>query len=452
MSTTYPITARRKLEPAARGRWLRRPTRTPDELLKPDAHHVLVYRVDGQYVLDSDRMLPVDERVIGATYVSMVDVRRNAPVSVVLNIPSADAADFEVVVTFTCTVTDPVAVVRGGIDAREALWSYLKAHHRIFELGLDYPLSKVNDVRRAVGAQITAYVTIKPPTVPGMNVSMANVEVTNPEYLKKLEEQSRSKEAEARLAAQEQENRHRLKAGQVLNDHSIETVQQEHQHRMDDQVHTRGREKSLTDARHQRAMASEQVQFEREQFEENMLTIGENPRRALMAAFVSGRIDASTLSEQLRQLDEKDRAAELHELTLEREERRLEREEHQLELAAKREEKQVKREERHRTDEQRRADQQRLADQAREDRLRREEQDRQDERERFQWRIKLLQQAAEKGHFDMVNLHADRLYAEVVGLSPLDGEATQRSLPEGETPVAELESEDSRAQVREDDD
>jgi hypothetical protein len=416
-----------------------------DELLKPDAHHVLVYRVDGQYVLDSDRMQPTDERVINATHVSMVDVRRNAPAVVRLTIPSADAADFEVVVTFTCTVTDPVAVVRGGVDAREALWSYLMAHNRIFELGLDYPLSEVNDVRRAVSAQVTAYVTIKPPAVPGMSVSIASVEVTNPEFLTDLEEKSRWKRVEAQLAEREQEHQHRLRAGQLLNDHSIESVQQEHKHRMDDRVHTRDRGKDVADAQHQQTLAKERAQFEREQFEETMKTIGDDPRRALTAAFVSGRIDATTLSEQLRQLDDKDRAAKLEELALERAERRLE-------LAAKREDKQLKREERLRQEEQLRAKEQRLAEQDREDRLRDEENSRQDERERFQWRIKLLQQAAEKGHFDMVNLHADRLYAEVVGLELTDGEATQQSLPVGEAPVAELESEDSEAQVLEDDD
>ena len=433
MTATYPITARRKLEPAERVGWLRKQTRKDDDLLKPDAHHVLVYRVDGQYIVDSDRMGASDERVINATHVSMVDVRRNTPVEAVLTIPSADASTFEVVVTFTCTVIDPVAVVRGGIDAREALWSYLKTHHRIFELGLDYPLSEVNEVRRAVSAQVTAYATIKPPVVPGMSVSIASVEVTNPEFLKDLEEKNRAKEAELRLAEREQEDQHRLKTGQLLNDQQLETIQQEHRHLIDDRGQDRDRTMESVGARHWRAMAGEQADFERHQFAENMKTIGESPRRALMAAFVGGRIDASALAEQLRLLDEQDRGATLRELTLEREHKRR------------------KLGDRRSLEEQQRLDRLRQAEQEREDRIRREENLRQDERERFRLRIDLLKQAAEKGHFDMVNLQADRLYAEVVGLTPIDGTATG-SLPEAASPVAELESEDSTTQVREEDD
>ena len=91
------------------------------DLPRPDAHHELVYRVSGRYVLDRTVCRGNDDRVMNATHVSLVDTRRNAPVTVGFWIPSGDAASFEVTVTFICTVTDAVAVVRDGVDAQETL-------------------------------------------------------------------------------------------------------------------------------------------------------------------------------------------------------------------------------------------------------------------------------------------------------------------------------------------
>lgn len=436
MTTNYPIIDRRKLNSAEKAGLFRKKSRTDGELLKPDAHHVLVYRVNGVHVLDGDRMRRTDEQVVDATHVSMVDMRRNAPVRVVLEIPSADTSQFEVVVTFVCTVIDAVAVVHGGVDAQEALWSYLQAHNQIFGLGMDFQLSQVNELRRAVSAQITAYTTIKPPTVPGMAVTMASVEVANPEYLAKYEEQHRGKDVEQRLAELEQENQHRLQAGQVLNDHSLETVKQEHTHRIADHDHSRDQTIATSDAQHRQQLADEQAAFERKQFNLQMDAIGRDPRRALTAAFVNGRIDASTLAERLRALDDQDEEMRQRKLALERDERR------EL-LAAEREDRQWEREQ-----------QRLLSERQREDDLRREQQAREDEGNRLSMRLNLLKQAAEKGHFDMVNLQADRLYAEVMGLEPPAMETTTTpTLLAADAPVAEIESDaDRTAQVREEDD
>ena len=86
---------------------------------------MLVYRVDGDYLLDSARLRRGDDDVVRATHVSVVDMRSGAPVVVELSIPSRDAAEFAVHATFACTVTDPVAVVRDGVCAGIALRSYL---------------------------------------------------------------------------------------------------------------------------------------------------------------------------------------------------------------------------------------------------------------------------------------------------------------------------------------
>ncbi|MCY1136362.1 hypothetical protein OWR29_00005, partial [Actinoplanes sp. Pm04-4] len=50
----YPITARRHLAKAEKSKWYRRAERSDADLLQADAHHVLVYRVGGDYVLDND--------------------------------------------------------------------------------------------------------------------------------------------------------------------------------------------------------------------------------------------------------------------------------------------------------------------------------------------------------------------------------------------------------------
>jgi hypothetical protein len=395
---------------------------------------VLVYRIDGQYVLDSDRMRAHDDRVINATHVSMVDTRRDAPVVVTFEIPSSDAAGFEVSVTFVCSVSDPVAVVRGGVDARTALWGYLQAHPRTFELGLDYRLSEINELRRAVSAQVTAYSTIKPPGVPGMAVRMASVTVKNPEFLVQYEERHRGKDYDSRLARQDQELEHRLRTGQLLNEQSIDTVKQDHTHLLADRDQVHGQAAAASGARHRREQAGEQAAFELDQFDRRMDAIGTDPRRALMAAFAGGHIDASALSERLRELDQLDMEAVQRERQLE-----LDR---QLEIESARQTDQ--REDR---DAQRANERERREDEREERRWRREQQQlrdqqiREDEREKFRARVELLKQAANNGHFDTVNLQADRLYAEVVGLGPT---------PVDSAPKPEILASDPRSVAKDD--
>ncbi|MFC0533040.1 hypothetical protein [Phytohabitans kaempferiae] len=499
MSIAYPIAARRKLDPADKAHWYSKRKRKESELLKPDAHHVLVYRVDGQYVLDNDRMPAADDRVVSATHVSMVDMRRDAPVVVTLHIPSADASYFEVVVMFVCTVNDPIAVVRGGVQAQEALLAHLKAHHKLFELGLRYRLSDVNEVRRVIGAQVTAYVTIKPPVVLGMAVSMASVEVSTPEVLTKYESRHRDKDFEQRLARQEQEYQQQLKVGEVRyeqsmasvrqehehslasgrqeHDHTMADVRQRHEHRLADRAHDREQDVRTSDARHSQQLARERNEFEYEQFERRMELIGSDPRRALMAAFVGGRIDASTLSEELRVLDDRDRQERIRELEFERDSRReqaaIEREERSrlqeyeregareraaMELEERRldrEEKRQERDERREREERDRTDVRRREDRAYDDRVRQEQDEREDRKELLRMRVELLRQSIAQGQMNMVDLHAEKLYTEVMGLSPQPevGTSTAPRLMPPDPPVAELEAdEDKIGQVREEDD
>lgn len=455
MTAPYPITERRSFDPAEKARFYLRRTRAQGDMLKPDAHHVLVYRVDGSYVLDSDRMRASDERVINATHVSMVDTRRDAPVVVQFEIPSSDAADFEVCVTFVCSVTDPVAVVRGGVDAQEALHSYLHAHPRIFDLGLDYRLSEVNELRRAVSAQVTAYSTIKPPSVPGMTVRMASVTVRNPDAVAEYAEQHRGNDFKSRLARQDQENDHVLRAGQLLNDHSIESVQQDHDHLKADRDREHGNAAAAAGARHRREQATAQAEFELDQFSQRLDAIGTDPRRALMAAFAGGHIDAATLAERLRELDQVDLQAAQRELQLDREQRRelaeAQRAEDREVRTANREDERESRAAARDDERWRREEKRRRKDRRYDDDLRREQQIREDERERFRAKVELIRQASRDGHLDMVNLHVEQLFGQIVGDRPAPLQAEAK--PEiGAADSTDVLADDAATRVNEDDD
>jgi hypothetical protein len=501
-TTTYPITARRRLEKAEKAKWYRKAERTGTDLLKPDAHHVLVYRIDGNYVLDSDRMDGAHERVVQATHVSLVDMRRDAPVVVRLEIPSKDAASFEVLVTFTCTVTDAIAVVRGGVDAGQALWSHLKAHNRIFELGLDYPLSEINEVRRVVSAQVKAYLTIRPPTVPGMTVSVASVEMTSPEVLADYEKTTRVKDYEVRLAELELAHQRRLSSGRQFNEHELANDQQEHDAQLtgkvrqsvrnealaqsdhevllDRQAQEHKRAETAADAAHTQMLAGNRSRFARSEFALDMETIGQDPRRALMAAFADGRIEARALSEQLRQLDDQDRLAQIEQAQRDREERlqlqSAEREDRRLEKEheEKRKEREhadklrmldQQREERKIQQERQRADQLERERNAREDRIRqqtaaredlrrKEDADRLAQQQERQSQFELLKTMTAQGHFNNSDMQGDRLLAKVMNLpQPELADADKPpSLPAGEGSSASADAEEYEDQgLREED-
>jgi hypothetical protein len=441
-----------------------------------------VYRINGNYVLDTDRMGGADERVVQATHVSLVDVRRDAPVVVRLEIPSKDAASFEVLVTFTCTVTDAIAVVRGGVDAAQALWSHLKAHNRIFELGLDYPLSEINEVRRVVSAQVKAYLTIRPPSVPGMTVSIASVEMTNPEVLADFEKTTRVKDYEVRLAELELAHQRRLAAGRQFNEHELANDQQEHEAHLtgrvrhsvrveamaqadhevllDSRAQEHKRAQVAADAEHTQMLTSNRSRFARSEFALDMETIGNDPRRALMAAFADGRIDARVLSEQLRQLDDQDRLAQIEQAQRDREERlqlqMAERDDRRLEQELKQKRKEREHAERLRALDQERAD--RLEQQRndredrnrqeaaeREERRRREDADRLAEQQERQSQLELLKTMTAQGHFNNSDMQGDRLLAKVMNLpQPELPDDPKHSLPTGEKEPASsgVDSED----------
>ncbi|MGW4057194.1 hypothetical protein ACWEGE_02885 [Amycolatopsis sp. NPDC004747] len=207
MTESYPIVEQRSLDPAqVKGKFFgREEYREHGELPRPNAHQVFVYRVDGEYVLDSAQRRLDEEQVVNATHVSLVDLTRDAEVIVELAIPGAEAEDFTMRVTFVCTVTNPVSVVREGRgDAQTLLRAYLKSHHRFFELGLKYRLDEINEVRRDVNAQVKAFTTVKPPVISGIAVELRSVEVLTPDEVRRLMGNRRSLEYQHELDTAQQ--------------------------------------------------------------------------------------------------------------------------------------------------------------------------------------------------------------------------------------------------------
>lgn len=183
MSKPYPVVVQRPLaQTRKRGPLGLLPRkREAHELPTVSAHEVMVYRVDGKYHLDTGQGRLSDQPVVEASHVSVVDLRRNTPVTVLLPIPSAEASEFTVEVTFVCTVTDPVEIVAEGLtDAGLALRAHLRKHRQIFELGLDHRLKDVNTVRRNASAQVFAYITERPLRLDGMTVELESVQVRTP--------------------------------------------------------------------------------------------------------------------------------------------------------------------------------------------------------------------------------------------------------------------------------
>ncbi len=438
MTAGYPIANSGPLDPAPkRGVFgLGRRYRDGSDVPKADAHQVLVYRVNGDYLLDRARLGLSDEQVVNATHVSVVDMRRAAPILVELPIPSRDASDFTMRVTFICTVTDPLTVVREGIDAATILAAYLKSHHRIFELGLDFVVGDINDVRRNVNAQVTAYVTVKPPIIPGLSATMASVEVLTPQELVKVEEDSRALRRTHRLEAERQRLDQTFETGTELRNQELQDLRSRYQRDTEyeqlqhDQLITTERQ------RHGHFLEAERGEFRRRELGKAMEMLREDPKEALQKAYLAGQLDAyltgqsdaAEFGEQFRAERDRDRALEAaqedrdqeHRLQRKREKRedRLravewEREDRMQAIAAEREDKRWAHEdEQHRSELDRQDQLQKLLWQ-RDDMLRRETEGRKDNWRRLELNLEVLKVLASRGHADMVNLPIERIVDEL---------------------------------------
>ncbi len=422
----YPIVADRVLEPVPTRRFFGRPQRGPGEVPVPSTGHLLVYRTRGEHVLD-DKAMPLDSpKVVDASHVSVVDATRDTEVVVQLTIPSLDASYFTLRVTFLCTVEDPVAVVRAGwTDAESLLTGYLRGHQRIFEVGLDFGIDRINDVRRKINAQVRAYVTLSPPEFTGLAVDLASVEVNTPEELVKFQG-----------ALREEHQKHTVDTERLQNTQRRSDIEQSHKQsqEVEEDVHTRRRES----ARREHALDA---------VERTTETAGD-PQRALALAYAAGEMTAKDYWEavnQLRQQEitqdredwrvrdehrreqdkvrwEAERAdqaqdaelkreelrlkyeAEMRRLEIEAEHRRREHETHLKELDFGHDQARTKWEAE-------RADQVRTAEWERENR----QLDREATVKEIEAKLDVIRELAKHGHLDTVNLRLDRFVNDMLG-------------------------------------
>jgi hypothetical protein len=329
MSQFYPIVSQRQLkEPPRGGLWGLRGQRRPEsEMPALNPHEVRVYRVGGQFIVDDGRRGPDDNRVVNATSVSVVNMRRGADVGASFEIASKDAAKFTVQVNFVCSVVDPVTVVRDGqTDASESLLAYLKGYQPLFELGLKHLLDEINAVRREAGLHVKAYMTIRPPEISGMSIALANVQVMTPQELAEHEERRRKEEREQSLEAERLQGEQTLKQQRQQGEHVLKERQQE-----GDQV-LRQRQQQSEQLFNLKQQESEQLAKLMQQENEHLLGVRErqhsieeigsfaevlrsNPRQVLLLAHIRGEVNADDLARRLRQLDEEDwqRAREVQE-------------------------------------------------------------------------------------------------------------------------------------------
>jgi hypothetical protein len=179
---SYPIVAQHELDdPVRRGPLGLGRRRELEDIPKIKPHEVLVWRVGGRYVMDRRELRAHDDTVVRASSVSVVSVRPDTEVGVSFRIDSQDASEFTVKVAFICSVLDPVVVVRDGqVNAADALIAYLRGYQDLFNLGLEHPIKEINKVRTKMAMQVKSYLTLRPPKIPGMEITSATVQIETP--------------------------------------------------------------------------------------------------------------------------------------------------------------------------------------------------------------------------------------------------------------------------------
>lgn len=473
MTTSYPITEQRSLDPAAkRGPLgLGRRSRDDDELPKPNAHEVLVYRVNGQYIVDNARRGAAHEQVVNASHVSVVDLSRDTPVMVRLEIPSCEASAFTIQVTFVCTVNDPAVVVREGLrDAETVLASYLRSHHRIFELGQDFRIEQINDVRRDVTAQVMAYTMMSPPIEPGMLIRLASVEVLTPDELVEFEKKRRAQRQETTLESERIDLSHLLDRGREHNEYALNDLRQRHAQDLEDIRQQHGQDSEYRqkqqqflieteEQRHNQMLAAERGSFEREELTKIADLISTDPVRAVQLAYAAGQLNPMEFADQLRDHAERQQTREREDrLRLEQQERddrlRLQQQDHEdrlLRLQHEREDKlrelELQYEDRHLDREElrirakaEREDRRQQELWRREDRRQQDQSAQEDKRQQLEANLRVFSELIQRGSFDNVAIDIDKANRlinsaiDIVQAKPLESTPAKELSDSGEPP------------------
>jgi hypothetical protein len=457
---TYPVIDERVLAPITPKKFFSRASRRSDgEIPVPMTGQCLVYRVNGQYTLDSFGLTLDSPTVVEATHVSVVDTADGVEVLAEVSLPSMDGSFFTARVTFLCTVEDPVEVVRsGGLSAANALSGYLRGDQRIFEIGLDFAIDDINEVRRKLSARVRAYVTLSPPDIKGVRTSLASVEVNTPNEVRELNDKLRATQHDYAVRTEEFQN------SELLDD-----LKEKHQQLREE----RG-------GRHARDMDAAQKEHQRAEVNRTAEAVGMDPFAVLTLAYTSGKIDEKEFADRAAEIREReiaqdredvrdrvqyDRQRELRRWEAERDDLKREVEDRRVELEAERRELiarndfnregernrwQAAREDvRHLQEVQRRRELDRVEadhefEREREraawgvestDRLQKAEWAREDKRlerqaefKEVEAKLKVLSELAKHGQLDMLNLRLDKFVNDMLG---------QRHTPSIESEAAE---------------
>lgn len=238
----YPIVSSQPMAAARRSGPLNifGPRRSPHEMVRIDqGHYAIVYRVDGRFVRDDSQDWRSDVAV-RATHVSVVDVRRNAPVTIRLKIPAQQSQVFTVEATFGCTVKDPVLVVQLGLtDPQQLLADYLLGYHNIMQMGLDFRIDQINEARRAIHDELTAYQTVHPPIIDGLDVRNASIDVIPPDRQRDRDE-----------AALDEQDDHIRKMAHLLNETQRQLAEERRKREMAEQAAAFRRGQEMSDLDH----------------------------------------------------------------------------------------------------------------------------------------------------------------------------------------------------------
>jgi hypothetical protein len=254
---SYPIVAQHELDdPDRRGPLGLMKRRRLEDIPKIKPHEVLVWRVGGRYIMDRRELRVHDDTVVRASSVSVVSVRPDTEVEVSFPIDAQDASEFTVKVTFICSVLDAVVVVRDGqVNAADALIAYLRGYQDLFNLGLEHPIKEVNKLRTKMAIQVKSYMTLRPPKIPGMEITSATVQIETPAVLADI--------------------------GKLTTEQEIELRKQSHAALLDSNRQTHILEKA-----------------------NRMEAVGRNPEAALGLAYADGGISSPQFASQIHQREE----------------------------------------------------------------------------------------------------------------------------------------------------
>jgi hypothetical protein len=179
---SYPVLCERPL-PAVPHKFMRSARRDLTQLPDRPMGCVLVFHVGHQHVVfrENVHLSGTEEVLVGATAVSVVDLRARVLTAQVM-LPSASAADdFTIRAGFRCQVTQPEVVAEHGVfSLPEQLECHLRGDRKLLGLGKSYRVEQIAAIRDMVEARVEAYWEYHPFTIPGLEVTFTSAEVLTP--------------------------------------------------------------------------------------------------------------------------------------------------------------------------------------------------------------------------------------------------------------------------------